>query len=77
MDVSKWCIQLNNIATSNDSNYEIYITILVGERMLFMSDEKQKNDNERVAVDNDQLGENKDNNGGGKKDGCGCGNSNK
>jgi len=38
-----------------------------------MSKDKPKNANERIPVDNDQLGENKTNNGGGKKAGCGCG----
>lgn len=42
-----------------------------------MSNDKQKSQNERVSIDNDQLGENKDNNGGGKKGGCGCGKAGK
>ncbi|HEY5584176.1 MAG TPA: hypothetical protein VIK78_06760 [Ruminiclostridium sp.] len=42
-----------------------------------MSKDKPKNNNESVAIDNDQLGENKTNNGGGKKGGCGCGKTNK
>lgn len=50
---------------------------LILERILFMNKDKQKSQNERVTIDNDQLGENKDNNGGGKKDGCGCGKANK
>ncbi len=38
-----------------------------------MSKDKQKSDNGKLSFDNDQLGENKNNNGGGKS--CGCGNS--
>ena len=34
-----------------------------------MNKDKTKNDNEKLTFDNDQLGENKNNNGGGKKNG--------
>lgn len=46
--------------------------------MLCLDKNKPKSDNENISFDNDQLGENKENNGGGKKSsGCGCGKSNK
>ncbi|MHB8062081.1 MAG: hypothetical protein ACYDG2_05510 [Ruminiclostridium sp.] len=67
------------IAETNDSSIaKVILLIIAIERVEFMSDDKQKKDNENVSFDNDQLGENKNNNGGGKKDsGCGCGKSNK